>query len=56
MKYQSIAFLIFSLCVPATVLAQSPGQNGDEGIVGTGTPHFLARFTGQQRIGDSRVF
>lgn len=56
MKYQSIAFLIFSLCVPAAVLAQSPGQNGHEEIVGTGTPSFLARFTGLQRIGDSRVF
>ena len=56
MRYQSIAFLIFCLSIPATVLAQSPGQNGDEGIVGTGTPRFLARFTGPQRIGDSTVF
>jgi hypothetical protein len=55
MKYKSIAFLIF-LAIAVTALAQNPNQSRDAEIVGTGKARFLARFTGPERIGDSKVF
>jgi hypothetical protein len=51
MKYHSIAILIFCASVAATVWAQS----GDDKIGVTGTPHFIAEFTGNHELGDSNI-
>ena len=56
MKYKCSVFLIFSLSIAVTALAQTPSQSGNRDIVGTGKIGFLAAFAGQQTIGDSKVF
>ena len=52
MKCKSIAILILSLSVEATVLA----QNADDESRGPGTPHYIAQFTGTNTLGDSNLF
>jgi hypothetical protein len=52
MTYKSIAILIFCASAAATVWA----QRGDDKIDGTGTPHFIARFTGNHELEDSNIF
>jgi hypothetical protein len=49
MKYKSIAVVILSVFLAASASAQ-------EEIGGAGTPNFIARFTGNHKIGNSKIF
>jgi hypothetical protein len=49
MKHQRVVGLIFCLCLTATAAAQ-------EEIEGAGTPNFIARFSGTDRIANSNIF
>jgi hypothetical protein len=58
MKVKSLGIWIISLLAVSTAWAQStePSTVPPEEVIGSGTPRFLARFTGPHRIGDSKVF
>ena len=56
MKFKGIAILIVCTSLSATVVAQGPAKSGNDEVVGSGTPSFLAAFTGPHRIANSSVF
>jgi hypothetical protein len=52
MKCKSVAILIYTAFVAATVL----GQSGDDEARGPGTIHYIPQFTGTNTLGDSNLF